>query len=149
MTAGTVQAPHDGEGAHLVLYDGVCGLCNRVLQFLLTHDHRKVFSFAPLQSLTGKSVVSKWGGDPEALTSFYVLADFRTANARVLTKSDAAMFVAETLGWPWKALRLAGILPRPIRNRLYDAIARSRYRLFGRYDQCLLPRPESRSRFIE
>ena len=64
-----------GQGAHLVLYDGVCGLCSRVLQFVLTRDRRGVFHFASLQSATGKAVVARSGGDPAELTSFYVLAD--------------------------------------------------------------------------
>jgi predicted DCC family thiol-disulfide oxidoreductase YuxK len=108
-----------------------------------------VFKFASLQSATGQATVARWGGDPEALTSFYVVADFRTPAARVFTRSDAALFVAGQLGWPWKAMRAAGILPKPLRDRLYDVVARTRYRVFGRYEQCLLPRPEFRSRFIE
>ena len=149
MTCAAAQALDSTQAAHLVLYDGVCGLCNRLLQFLLVHDRRGVFCFAALQSRTGQSVVADWGGDPEDLTSFYVLADFRTPHARALTKSDAAVFVAGELGWPWKALWMAGALPRGLRNRVYDMIARSRYRIFGRFDECLLPRPEFWSRFIE
>jgi predicted DCC family thiol-disulfide oxidoreductase YuxK len=131
------------------LYDGVCGLCNRLLQFLLKHDHRAVFSFTALQSATGKATVARWGGDPEEVSSFYVVADFRTTHARVLTKSDAAVFVARELGWPWKLGRAAGVLPLAFRDRLYDVVARNRYRVFGRYEQCLIPSEESRSRFVE
>ena len=94
-------------------------------------------------------MVARWGGDPEDLTSFYVVADFRTPDARVVTKSDAALFVARELGWPWKLARVAGVLPLALRDRVYDAIARSRYRVFGRFDQCLIPSEESRSRFVE
>ena len=94
-------------------------------------------------------MVARWGGDPEDLTSFYVVADFRTPEARVATKSDAALFVACELGWPWKLTRVAGVVPKALRDRLYDVIARSRYRVFGRYEQCLIPSEESRSRFVE
>jgi predicted DCC family thiol-disulfide oxidoreductase YuxK len=94
-------------------------------------------------------MVARWGGDPEDLSSFYVVADFRTPDARVVTKSDAALFVAGRLGWPWKLTRVAGIIPKALRDRLYDVIARSRYRIFGRYEQCLVPSEESRSRFVE
>jgi predicted DCC family thiol-disulfide oxidoreductase YuxK len=149
MAPTPTQAPAASQGTHLVLYDGVCGLCNRLLQFLLKHDHRRVFSFASLQSATGRAMVTRWGGNPEELSSFYVIADFRTQNARAVTKSDAALFVARQLGWPWKALRAGGVLPRALRNRVYDAIARSRYQIFGRYDQCLLPQAEHRSRFVD
>ena len=149
MSISRTQAPSAGQGAHLVLYDGVCGLCNRLLQFLLKHDRREVFSFAALQSDTGKRMVARSGGDPEELTSFYVVADFRTPGARVFTRSDAAVFVASQLGWPWKAMSIARWLPKVVRNRAYDLIARSRYRMFGRYEQCLLPTPEHRRRFVE
>ena len=132
-----------------MLYDGVCGLCSRLLQFLLRHDHRAVFNFASLQSATGKAMVARSGGNPEELTSFYVLADFRTPEARIFMRSDAALFVAGQLGWPWKAMRIAGILPRALLNRLYDVVARTRYRVFGRHQQCPIPRPEFRSRFVD
>jgi predicted DCC family thiol-disulfide oxidoreductase YuxK len=137
------------EGKHLVLYDGVCGLCNRLLQFLFRHDRRAVFSFASLQSATGRATVARWGGNPDELSSFYVVADFRTPHARVFTRSDAALFVADTLPWPWRAMRVGAIVPKRVRDRIYDAVARSRYRIFGRYDQCLIPGPELRRRFVD
>jgi predicted DCC family thiol-disulfide oxidoreductase YuxK len=136
-------------GTHLVLYDGLCGLCNRMLQFLLEHDQRAVFSFAPIQSPAGTATVAKSGHDPADLTTFYVVADFRTPRARVLTKGDAALFVAGELGWPWKAAYAARVLPRSVLNLIYDVVARNRYRVFGRYDQCLLPSEAARARFIE
>lgn len=143
------MAVSPAQGPHLVLYDGVCGLCNRLLQFLLVHDHRAVFNFASLQSATGKAMVARWGGDPDDLSSFYVVADFRTPEFRVVTKSDAALFVAGELGWPWKLARAASLLPLAVRNRVYDVIARNRYRIFGRYEQCVIPSEASRSRFVE
>jgi predicted DCC family thiol-disulfide oxidoreductase YuxK len=136
-------------GGHLVLYDGVCGLCNRLLQFVLRHDRRRVFTFASLQSAVGQSMVERSGGIPGELTSFYVVAEYQTASSRVFTKSDAALFVAGALGWPWKAAGLMRFVPRRIRDRVYDVIARSRYRVFGRYDRCVIPRPEFRNRFID
>jgi predicted DCC family thiol-disulfide oxidoreductase YuxK len=138
-----------GEGAHLVLFDGVCGLCDRLVQFLLRHDRRAVFVFAPLQSEVGTRMVARWGGSPEALTTFYVLANWRTAEPRPLAKSDAALFVARELGWPWKALCAARIFPKVLRDAVYDLVARTRYRVFGRLAQCLIPRAEHRSRFVE
>ena len=146
LTAHASARPH---GAHLVLYDGVCGLCDRVLQFLLRHDHGAVFQFASLQSATGKAMVARWGGAPEDLSSFYVVADFQTEKARAHTRSDAVLFVVRELGWPWKLALAGSALPKPLRNRIYDAIARSRYRVFGRYEQCVIPTEESRSRFVE
>ena len=136
-------------GDHLLLYDGVCGLCSRVLQFVLEHDRRGVFSFAPLQGETGRAMVSRWGGNPDELTTFYVFANYRTASARLLARSDAALFIAEEIGWPWKAFAAVRVMPKVLRDPVYDLVARTRYRLFGRLDQCLLPRPEVRSRFVE
>ena len=94
-------------------------------------------------------MVARWGGDPQTLSSFYVIADFQTPHARVATKSEAAIFVAAELGWPWKAARVARVLPRTFRDRLYDIVARNRYRMFGRYEQCLMPSENSRHRFVE
>ena len=136
-------------GAHLVLYDGVCGLCNRLLQFLLRHDHRRVFSFASLQSAVGQTIVAQSGGNPRDLTSFYVVADYQTPASRVFTRSDAALFVASELEWPWRAARWMRWVPNGIRDRVYDLIARHRYQVFGRYDRCLIPGPEFRGRFID
>jgi predicted DCC family thiol-disulfide oxidoreductase YuxK len=148
MVQSGAQPPSDPQQIHLVLYDGVCGLCNRLLQFLLRHDHRRVFSFASLQSDIGQSIVVRSGGNPGELMSFYVVADYQTAASRVFTRSNAALFVAAELGWPWKAAQWMRVLPEGIRDRAYDVVARSRYRLFGRYDRCPIPSPEFRSRFI-
>src|SRR5918992_2152136 len=110
MTDSATQPASVVEGAHLVLYDGVCGLCSSLLQFLLTHDRRAVFAFASLQSATGTAMVEGLGGDPTELTSFYVLADYRTRHRRMLVRSEAALFVARQLGWPWRAAVIAGLL---------------------------------------
>jgi len=136
------------EGAHLVLYDGVCGLCSRLLQFLLKHDRRAVFSFASLQSEVGKTMVERLGGNPNELTSFHVLANYRADDAQMFSRSKAALFVAGELGWPWKMAVLMRILPNVILDHVYNVVARNRYRVFGRYEQCLIPRPEFRRRFV-
>jgi predicted DCC family thiol-disulfide oxidoreductase YuxK len=136
-------------GRHLVLYDGVCGLCNRLLHFLLRHDKRTVFAYASLQSARGRAVVQRAGGDPDDLTSFYVVADFASPNSRVFMRSDAALFVAGQLEWPWRIMRVGRLLPKPLRDAIYDIVARTRYRIFGRYESCPLTPPEFRSRFLE
>ena len=149
MTGSPTQVPSTAEGSHLVLYDGVCGLCSRLLQFLLKHDHRAVFTFASLQSVTGRAIVERFGGNPHELTSFYVLADYRTRRARIFSRSSAALFVAGELAWPWKTAVLMRVLPTSILDRVYNLVAQNRYRVFGRYQQCLTPRPEFRGRFVE
>ena len=149
MVDSRAQGPPHCDAAHLVLYDGVCGLCSSLLQFLLAHDRRGVFAFASLQSRTGRAVAEHLGGDPADLTSFYVLANYRTDRSRTLARSKAALFVAGQLGWPWKAAVIVRVLPDAVLDRAYDVIARSRYRVFGRFEQCLPPRPEFRGRFVE
>ena len=149
MADSHAQGPPHAEAVHLVLYDGVCGLCSSLLQFLLTHDRRGVFAFASLQSRAGRTVVEHLGGDPTDLTSFYVLANYRTDQSRTLARSKAALVVAGQLGWPWKAAVGARVLPGAVLDRAYDVIARNRYRVFGCFEQCLAPRPEFRGRFIE
>jgi len=150
MVGQTMQVPEDNtSGVHLVLYDGVCGLCNRLLQFLLAHDHRAVFSFASLQSSIGQAMVERFGGDPHDLNSFYLFANYKTPRIKPLIKSRAAIFVAGELGWPWKVLRAAGFLPTVALDLIYDLIARNRYRVFGRSETCLVPAPQVRDRFVE
>jgi predicted DCC family thiol-disulfide oxidoreductase YuxK len=149
MADSPAQPPSVDEGAHLVLYDGVCGLCSRLLRFLLEHDRRRVFTFASLQGAVGRAMVERFGGNPDELTSFRVVTTFRTNHARMLSRSSAALFVAGELGWPWRMAVLMRVLPTAILDRVYDIVARNRYRVFGRYDQCLIPRPELRRRFAE
>jgi predicted DCC family thiol-disulfide oxidoreductase YuxK len=149
MTDSATQPASTAEGAHLVLYDGVCGLCNSLLQFLLAHDRRSVFAFASLQSATGRAVVEGLAGDPTELTSFYVLANYRTRHSRIFARSKAALFVAGQLGWPWKAAVLARVLPNAILDHVYNVVARHRYRMFGRFEQCSTPSLEFRRRFVE
>lgn len=132
-----------------MLYDGVCGLCNGLLKFLLAHDRRGVFVFASLQSAAGRVVIEGLRGDPADLTSLYVVANYRTDRSRRLARSEALLFVAGQLGWPWKAAVVARVLPGRVLERAYDVIARNRYRVFGRVEQCSAPRPEFRGRFIE
>ena len=149
MTERGVQASGAGGGQHLLLYDGVCGLCDHLVQFVLARDPRGMFDFAPLQSATGRAAVAREGGDPDALTSFYVVRDYRAGHARSLVKGRAALFVAKTLGWPWRAVAVFGLLPTVVLDWGYDIVARYRYRVFGRFDQCMLPRPEQRKRFVD
>ena len=149
MTDSTPQAAGGGTGQHLLLYDGVCGLCDHLVQFMLAHDTQGAFDFAPLQSATGRAAVVREGRDPDVLTSFYVVRDYRGGAARTLAKGRAAIFVARTLGWPWRAAAVFGLLPTVVLDWGYDIVARYRYRVFGRFDQCALPRAEHRKRFVD
>ena len=136
-------------GSHLILYDGVCGLCNRLSQFVLRHDHKGVFDFASLQSGAGQAFLQKFGKNPEVLSTFYAVKDYRSESPALLDKADAALFLMETLfpGQAWvRVLRKA---PRSLLDFVYQLVARNRYRLFGRTEECFMPRPEFRNRFID
>lgn len=140
--------PAGAGGVHLVLYDGACGFCSRLVRFLLDHDRRATFRFASLQSAVGRTVVERAGGDPRVLTSVHVVPNYNRANATILTKSDAVLFVAGELGWPWAAARILRRLPTAFRNRVYDLVARHRYQLPGSREACWLPDPDVKDRFI-
>lgn len=149
MVRQALQEPAAIEGRHLILFDGVCGLCDHLVQFVLRRDRRGVFRFASLQSRVGREVVAQAGGDPSVLTTMYVVADFQSGVRRALTKSRAALFVMSQLGWPWRLALAARVVPRPLLDRAYDLVARTRYRIFGRFEQCNVPTPEFRQRFLE
>ncbi|MDQ3906956.1 MAG: DCC1-like thiol-disulfide oxidoreductase family protein [Acidobacteriota bacterium] len=132
-----------------MLYDGVCGFCNKSVQLILDHDKRGVMRFAALQSDFGRSVIAR---HPELrdVDSVVVLERSpQTGAERVFVRSTAAMKLAAYLGGFWKLFLAFRVLPAPLRDYLYDAFARNRYRFFGKYDACLLPPPEVRARFID
>src|SRR5438132_1048236 len=136
-------------GQHLVLYDGVCGLCNRLNTFLLVRDTQGLFDFASLQSAVGRSVLKRFDRNPEDLTTFHVVTNYRAESPALLSKAGAALFVMKRLGGPWRWLALVGVFPRALLDRGYDLIARNRYRLFGKYESCLVPGAEYKKRFID
>jgi len=135
------------ERAPVLLYDGVCGFCNKSVQFILDHDRRGELRFAALQSEYGRAVVER---HPELKGVDSVVFVEREAGVeRVHVRSEAALRVAAYLGGWWKLFLVARVIPAPVRNFFYDALARYRYRLFGKYDSCMLPPPEVRSRFLD
>ena len=134
----------------ILLYDGVCGLCNRFVQFTLSRDRDAVFRFAPLQSPRALDILRRYGIDRVQNDTVVVVLDYETPNEQLLFRSDAALFVLNHCAAPWPLLaRLGARIPRPVRDALYRCIARHRYRLFGRYHACPLPDPEARSRFLD
>jgi predicted DCC family thiol-disulfide oxidoreductase YuxK len=137
------------QAAHLLLYDGVCALCNRAVRFVAARDGAARYRYAPLQGATARAALARHGLSSGALDTFVVLADAGSAAERALTRSAAALHVLTELGGRWRALaRLARLIPRPARELAYRTIARSRYRLFGKHERCPLPPPELRERFV-
>ncbi len=128
---------------HLVLFDGVCNVCNAAVQFILRHDRRGIFSFAPIQSELGQKIFRAQNLDPTNLQTFLVVSD-----GRVLLRSDAALEVARQFGGVWRLTGVFRIIPRAARDWLYSLVARNRYRLFGQREACMIPTPEVRKRFL-
>ncbi len=135
--------------SHLVLYDGVCGLCDHFVQFLIRIDRHDRLRFAALQGPLGTAIVEKAGRSSSSLSTVIVVADHGTPAERLLERSDAALFAVATAGGLYRAVSAFRIVPRFLRDRVYDLVARWRYRIFGRFDACPIPRPETRAKFLD
>jgi len=127
----------------IILFDGVCNLCNASVQWVLKRDRAGQFRFAALQSETGQRLLAAHGLAQESFDTV-VLAD----GEQLYTRSDAALEIARRLGRPWSWLAIFNWLPQRLRNAVYDWVARHRYRWFGRQETCMLPRPEWKERFV-
>ena len=134
----------------IILYDGVCGLCNRLVQFLLRHDKHGRLRFASLQSDFAAKVLNRHGIDAKDLDTLHVVEHYSDPDERVLQRSDAILRAGRELGGMWSVLATLGkVVPRPWRDLFYRLVARNRYRMFGKYDTCMLPDPNQRSRFLD
>ena len=134
----------------IILYDGVCGLCNRLVQFLLRHDKRGRLRYASLQSDFAEKVLNRHGIDAKDLDTLHVVEHYDDPEERVWQRSDAVLRAARELGGIWRVLATVGrVVPRPLRDLFYRLVARNRYRVFGKYDTCMLPDPNQRSRFLD
>ena len=139
----------DSTSNPIVLYDGVCGLCNRAVQFLLKRDRHDRLRFASLQSDFAATLLRRHGLDHQDLDTVYVVLNSGEANEAFLAKGDALLLFAKEIGGFWNIARLGRIIPRPIRNCLYDFVARHRYQVFGKYEACMVPDPRHKHKFIE
>jgi predicted DCC family thiol-disulfide oxidoreductase YuxK len=132
----------------IVLYDGLCGMCDGVVQFLLRHDKRDLFRFAPQQSEFAQRVLPRHALDAGTIETICLIENGDSPAERVLTKSDATLRIAQQLGGIWQVLLLAKLLPHALRDVAYDFVARNRYRVFGRRTECRLPSAEDQHRFL-
>lgn len=128
----------------LILFDGVCNLCNGFIQFVITHDAANRFSFATLQSETGRELLRRHGLTATDLSTIVLVDD----QQRAWTKSDAVIRIGQELGYPWKLLGAARVLPRILRDACYTLVANNRYRLLGHTTECWLMTPELAKKFI-
>ena len=134
----------------ILLYDGVCGLCNRLVQFTLRHDQKETFRFASLQGPTAARILERHGQSPADLDTFYVVTNFDQPAEQLRSRSDAAIFVLQDLGGGWSVLAALGrLLPKSLRDGLYNLVARNRYHVFGKFDACPLPDPKDHHKFLE
>jgi len=128
----------------LVLFDGVCNLCNSSIQFIIKHDRAAKFKFAPLQSpLAAQHLADLKVGNTPISSIIYI------ENDEVYQKSTAALKIAKHLDGAWPLLYAFMIVPKFIRDRVYDLIAKNRYKWFGKTEACWIPTPELKARFLD
>ncbi len=127
----------------IVLFDGVCTLCNQSIDFIIQRDHKSVFKFASLQSDFAQGLLKGYPIDAHALDSVLLIK-----NGKLYQKSTAALHIARQLKGGWKLLYGCLIIPRFLRDAVYQLIARNRYRWFGKKETCRLPTPEERAKFL-
>jgi predicted DCC family thiol-disulfide oxidoreductase YuxK len=141
--------PDDSPRA-IILYDGICGFCNRTVRFVLKRDSRDCFRFATLQSEFARALLQKHGIRPEQLESIVLVIDHNRPNERVQIRSTASITIFRDLGPFWRAMaNVVALLPRALRDWAYDLVARYRYRIFGKYGKCPLPDASVRHKFLD
>ena len=128
---------------NIIHFDGVCNLCNGAVQFIIKRDPEKKFKFASLQSQAGQSLLKEHRLSTTDLNTIVYIKD-----AQHFTKSTAGLQVLKQLGGVYKLFYFFIIIPKPIRDFFYRLISKSRYSLFGKRDQCMIPSPETKDRFI-
>ncbi len=141
MSEETVQKG-DTHSPPVVLFDGVCKLCNGSVNFILPRDRKGRLKLAPLQSDYGRAVLKQHGKNPDAMDSMMLLE-----GKRLTVKSTAVIRISKYLGGAWPLCMIALVIPPFIRDFIYDIIAKNRTRWFGKYDTCRLPDPEFEDRF--
>jgi predicted DCC family thiol-disulfide oxidoreductase YuxK len=126
--------PKFADDRPVIIFDGQCVLCSRSAQFVLRHDRRRTFRLLAAQTPLGRALYVHYGLDPHDYESIILIAD-----GVPTLKSEAVIRIAQGLGAPWSLAAILRALPRPWRDRLYDVLARNRFRVFGRRATCYLP----------
>ena len=133
----------------IVLFDGVCALCDRTVQFLLKRDKQGVLKFAPLQGPTAAAILKRHPEIEDNTRSVIFVQNYDTAREFISVRSQAILDCVSTLGGAWRVASGLRIVPLFLRDGFYNFIARKRYRWFGKYDECIVPPPERKERFME
>ena len=144
MNAGTQSQ----SAAPVLLYDGVCGVCNWAVRTVLRFDPNGTLRFAALDSDFARAIIDRHPAIQDVDSMVFVDEPGGPAE-RVSVRSAAGVRVADYLGGPWKLFKVARVIPVPLRDWLYDRFADIRYRVFGKYESCPLPPPEVRARFVD
>ncbi len=131
------------QNTDLIVFDGECVLCSSFYRFVLRFDRKKHFSFATAQSDLGQRLYQVLNLPTDDFQTNLVIVD-----GQVFDHLDSFAATMKRLGWPWRILSVVRFLPRAVKTQLYTLIARNRYRLFGRYDTCVMPTKEVRARFV-
>jgi predicted DCC family thiol-disulfide oxidoreductase YuxK len=132
------------EQQHILLFDGVCNLCNGVVKFVIRRDKKAKIKFASLQSETGQRLLKQFNlptNDPDSFVYIH--------GEEYHLRSSAALNLMKVLGGGWQLLYLFMAVPKPLRDFCYRLIAKNRYRLFGKEDSCMMPTPELKQRFLD
>ena len=134
----------------IILYDGVCGLCNRFVRFILKHDHEDRFRFAALQSNFARTVLERHARNPDVLDTVYLVMDHGLPTECLLSRNEAASAVLKQLGGFWLFwAKILDLLPKRFGDWRYALVARNRYRFFGKYETCPLPAVKDRYKFLD
>jgi len=128
----------------LILFDGVCNLCNNTVQYVIKHDKNNMFMFAALQSDIGKQVINEFNIDATKVDSILLYSKEKG----ISYKSSAALKIANGLGFPYNLMSTFFIVPPFIRNWVYDYVAKNRYKWYGKKDTCMVPTPELQVKFL-
>ena len=129
----------------LILFDGICNLCNSSVQYVIKNDHKELFMFAPLQSKIGEKIIKKFDIDTVKVDSILLYSN----KFGLKSKSSAALHISKHLRFPVNLWSIFLIVPSFIRNWFYDYVAKNRYKWYGKKDECMIPTPELKNKFIE
>ncbi len=128
----------------IILFDGVCNLCNGAIQFIIKRDTNNIFLFSPLQSETGQKLLNERKIDSKNIDSIILIEP----SIAYYIKSNAALEIAKQLNSPWKHIHLFKVFPQGFRDFVYDFIAKNRYNWYGKKEQCMVPTAELKAKFL-
>ena len=134
----------NAENKKIVLFDGVCNLCNTSVQFILKHDKKNEFLFGSLQGKSGQAYLKQFNLPADTFNSFMLIE-----GDRLYTRSSGALRILKYLNAAWPLFYVFNIVPKFIRDAVYNLVAKNRYKWFGKKDECWVPTPELKARFLD